>query len=404
MLRKLSPIIFAIALAVIVIPTIVSAEEIKQSVTSIVSHKENVVNFELANCLIIVKTRIGNSSKEYNFALDTGSGLCLLNKGVAAEVGAKQIGQTNTTDTSNTTVALNQYQLDSISVGDNTVKDTPVLEVDLSGMSAVGGRKIDGIIGDSFLRTFCISIDYRKKQIIFSKSAPSTTGKYVIKTPERAQFVTISLPMTIDGKPTEGVVDTGSNSFVMPADFIKTLNCPKEELLYIKGSSSNTLFGSNAATKDMIIRIKSLEIGKFKLNNYPVNSYSGDAILLGYSFLSQFRMTIDYPNNTIMLTPYEDAAFPTNISNFGMTLGMNANRELIIASIYEGSFVDKQGANVGDSIIKINGKNVSDYKPEELAKIFGDTNLKELELTIKHDGKESPIKVKRDFQFPQKGK
>lgn len=399
MLKRLFSATFLLAITAMAIPAIASAKENKPPVAA---NKVNVVSFELANHLIVVKTKINNSSKDYNFAVDTGSGICILNKGVPAEIGLKPVGQTNTTDTSNTTAALSQYQLDSISVDNNVVKNTPVLEVDLTGMSAVAGRKIDGIIGDSFLRPFCICIDYKKKQLIFTKSEPSIPGKYIIKTQERPQFVTLSVPMTINGAAIEGFIDTGSSSFVVPVSFLEKLNISKEDRINIKGSMSDTLFSSQSATKDMLLRIKSLEIGKFKLNNYPVNSYGGDAILLGYSFLSQFRITIDYPRNTVMLTPYESASFPDNVTNFGMTLGTNANRELIIASVYEGSFADKQGASVGDAVLKINGKSLSEYTPADLAKIFGDTTVKEIDLVVRHDGKEMPIKVKRDPQFSPK--
>lgn len=367
-----------------------------------------VVNFELARHLIVVKTKINGSDKDYNFVVDTGAGICILDKTIVDEVGAKKTGQANVTDTSNLSNQQNQYTVQSINVGGVEFGEMPVLDMDLRGMSAVGGMKIDGIIGDSFLRFFCVQIDYKKKQLTFSLSAAKTPGKYFVKTKPQPMFQTITVPITIDKKPIEAVLDTGSSSFVVPIGYLQKLGYPASECRYLRNTTNDSVLATGkGVSKDMVMRVSSLGFGNFNLRHFILDSY-GNAdnsekldTLLGYNFLSKFKVIIDYPRNTVMLTPNDDAVFPTNTENFGITVGPNQKGELIIQSIFEGCAADKQGANVGDVITKVNDKNLTDYTPAELMKLFNDVSVKELSLTLKSNGNEFPVKIKRTPLFPE---
>ncbi len=69
---------------------------------------------------------------------------------------------------------------------------------------------------------------------------------------------------------------------------------------------------------------------------------------------------------------------------------------LTVVSPLEGSPAEKSGIKAGDKIIKVNGKTVYAKNSDEVVGMIKGKKGTEVELTLKRDGKEFDVKVKRD--------
>lgn len=72
------------------------------------------------------------------------------------------------------------------------------------------------------------------------------------------------------------------------------------------------------------------------------------------------------------------------------------NDYLTVVSPLEGSPAEKSGIEAGDKIIKVNGKTVYAKNSDEVVGMIKGKKGTEVELTLKRDGKEFDVKVKRD--------
>jgi len=128
--------------------------------------------------LPLVNVRI-NGGKEVVFFVDTGG----------AEVGldtefAKELGLPLWASKETGTFAGGQHaetfhsKIDSIGVGEWTVKNVPVQALGLRGLSSMlGVPRIDGVIGTIFLYHFLSTIDYRAGELVLQKRTPENVRR-----------------------------------------------------------------------------------------------------------------------------------------------------------------------------------------------------------------------------------
>ena len=135
-------------------------------------------------------------------------------------------------------------------------------------------------------------------------------------------------------------------------------------------------------------RASSISIGNHSFSN-PVISYSLDTLgafsntrydgLLGNTVLDRFNYAIDYKNNKLYLlqnSNYEKPFQSTLTGFYPMKRGDFATVE----SIYYQSEAYKNGLQLGDTIIKINNRDIKDITNSEFYDI--QKNKNEIKLTI----------------------
>jgi predicted aspartyl protease len=359
--------------------------------------KDCVINFDMAKHFIIVKVKMGGSDKEKNFIFDTGVNVNIVDPSALEGVTSVKVGEAPVTDTTDTKGKLGVYVVQTLSLGDCTVRNSVVSSTDLGILSKITGVKIDGLLGDNFIRNYRVTIDYRKKTLIFSNDKTPVTGKYVIKADGRPPFTTIAVKgegggdigAILDTGAIGAIIDTGACDIYFPYSAIENLKLGKGELVTGKGSMTGGLLGKSS--KDITARIPLMNIGGLEVKNHPVISNQSEKALIGYMFLSRFRIVLDYLAGVIILTPYDNEKTDTNIYTFGMGILKNEKGEASVTGVWLGAPADKAGIEPGDIITEINGKAATAYTQPELSSMMMDDNVKK--LNIKVTGKKGSFDV-----------
>lgn len=361
----------------------------------------SIIPVDLRGHNIYVKVKINEDQKEYNFILDTGA-LTIINDQTAKEL--------NLEKGSKIPGGEDAYLLKKkiiISLGDMKVKDFIVPVFDLPDASG-SDPKIDGFIGSDFLRFFRLTIDYKQKRIILAHSTDSLEVtkdgyKMKIKKPLPVRFPLIEC-MIDENIEAEGMIDTGSPfAVVFPLSLIEKQDFSKGKLL-IKAKGIMAKWPFTSSNENYLARVKSLKMGTLEIKNIPVIyaelpekiSYP----LLGKNFLSQFLITIDYPQNEIILVPSEGTEFKTNLFSTGLGLAKEQDK-IIVRGFWEGSPADKSDIELNDEILEVNSKSTTELSIREINNIFADDTIKDIELLIKRNDSEKIVYLTKEMLFSE---
>jgi predicted aspartyl protease len=314
---------------------------------------ESIVPSQFKNNLIFIKARINDSEQEYNFLIDTGAFITVINKKIADSMGLEKEAEDTVTDEVGNSRNVDVVVLKSLKIGEIAVQNCGALAADFGNIESFGIR-FDGVIGTNFLRFFLVDIDYEKEMITFSTEQSFLkklkAGKGLAFTYVNHDFRT-KLKLA-DGNLVDALIDTGnySDCLTVPIknleQFKPYLNCP---LIKSQGVITMGAFGGSSA---MLSRLNEIQIGVNRINNLPVAFINSDHINISNGFLAHFNVIINYPKKKIFFIRNESKPFETNIASFGFVPQYDANGKLYIVGIWEGSPAEKNGLKVGDLIIR----------------------------------------------------
>jgi predicted aspartyl protease len=259
--------------------------------------------FELVKNLIFIKVNI--NGKEENFILDSGAPTTVLNSKhfETKETGTEIKGVTGSTN-------LNYVELESLNWNGIITNDTKVISMDLSHLEKSTEREFKGLIGQSLLKEYELYLDYNKKELTVTSKV---NGEWNTNKKPSAEFEFqygghIPIIVTkIDGKDFKFGLDTGASRNLLEKEGFTKLS--KE--IY-KSLGSTNLLGADKNSKE----INSIEISECSINNIVLkemafvisdishlkDGYNLDINgLLGYPFLSQQKISIDFKNQKIYL-------------------------------------------------------------------------------------------------------
>ncbi len=127
--------------------------------------QSTTIKFVNTDPLPVVAGRI-NGGDEVNLLIDTGGGEFILDPEFAKTAGARQFGTEG-----------GQGRIDSLQLGDFTIRNIPISILDVKRFAAAaGGRKIDGIVGTVILYQFLSTLDYSKQQLVLQRKDPTSNG------------------------------------------------------------------------------------------------------------------------------------------------------------------------------------------------------------------------------------
>jgi predicted aspartyl protease/tetratricopeptide (TPR) repeat protein len=264
------------------------------------------VPFEYSGNEILIKAKI-NSGPEQRFIVDTGASQSVIDKSAANAMGTRAISTFSVTSGSKA-VPLGYTKLNSVTIGDITLSDIPVLITDLSGI----GEKPAGLIGANILRRFLVTIDFDEKKLIFADPRKVTVAKDAIAIPTKPAFggTAMIIKAELDEKPPINfLVDTGASFNNLPQALAKPIYggtiMPVGTIFSIDGHPMT--IGA--------LKVKTLKLGGVKLPNAvftvaPENNPSLNGLftastmgILGNPVWSQFKTTVDYRNERLILEP-----------------------------------------------------------------------------------------------------
>jgi predicted aspartyl protease len=263
------------------------------------------VKFRLAGGaqpLILLPVHV-NERGPFDFILDTGAGTSLLTPELAKQLSVKIVGSKEG-QSAGGKVAVSLAKADSLAVGDARIDD-----VDLAHVGKTIGAKIDGDLGYNFLKHFRITINYRDCGIRFDDpKRVESFGRGAKTVPIRLASPAkplLLIDVRLNGRgPFQFAIDTGTSMTAITPQLANELG--------ISGSPIDTGTTAGAQVDVRAGNIESFQLGGAKIDNMTVvvadffemlSNAIGAKLdgIVGYNFLRNYKVAIDYPGETLTL-------------------------------------------------------------------------------------------------------
>jgi hypothetical protein len=360
------------------------------------------VDFEMIDNTMLVKVRINDSEKEYNFIFDTGA-INVIDNDLAAEFGLQRVSKVKAKDSGNLSSETGVFVADKLTMGNVSVVNTGIVTLDLDFVEDILGTKVDGIIGNNFLRYFTVRLDYRDSIISFSKVPwPINTGQNAYVTDFKQNLSTGLSPYVecdFGGYKIDGYIDCGNSGHItFPNPLVEESDILKFPHLASYGASSGGAFGLADSSKNYIVRAENFSVGSYIGKDILLTTGEGETCLIGNEFLSQFEVVIDYPSSKLILIPASyNVIFDANPKEKGFSAYKEETGFFRVIYLVENSSAFEAGLRNGDLIISINQIDCIDVTNSEFRKVLDEVDS--VNLTIERNSEKLEIVVKDDFLF-----
>ncbi len=379
---------------------------IKGGETHVRADEETVVPFELSGNLILVKGRINDSARDCTFMLDTAA-FTVIGKDVADDLGLAEDAGIEMMDGAKGKIDVHLTRLKSFSTGSFQAEGISAAVFDMARIRRMTGIKIDGVIGSNFLRFFKVKIDYQKKLVTLSgdtsplSPVPGASPVRIEQLMEMgfAPQVTVSCgDCTFDA-----LIDTGlKDPLALSPSLMEKLS--KETVIEGKGVMAGGAFKDNE--KPRLSRVNGLRIGTSETGKVVATVTEGQKkALIGYPFLSNYIVILNYPAGEMLLIPAEGGRNIDNVFTTGIGLRRDGAGKTLVSGIWNGSPADRLGVAVGNEIVKVSDRAAGDFTLRELRDQMGDDDsIKTVELLIKNQSGEKTFSIKKEYLFSDPAK
>jgi Aspartyl protease/Tetratricopeptide repeat len=273
------------------------------------------VKFVKTNPLPLVNVRV-NDGKEVTFFIDTGGSEVTLDTEFAKELGVPQFGAVQGTFSGGQHTQVQLGRIESLTLGDWTVKNVPTAMLPLRQLSeGLGVKQINGIIGTTLFYHFLTTMDYPKGELVLRRKNAKSLEEFK-KSP--AKRVTVPIWMASDhfmvgwGRvetlpPTLLFVDTGlvGAGVKLAESVIKEAGIKLEENKAAEGA------GGGGTLKIVPYTVHQISFGDIKEENvqgvydgpFPWENMFGFHLagMVGHEFFEPYAVTFDFQNMQIFL-------------------------------------------------------------------------------------------------------
>jgi predicted aspartyl protease len=374
---------------------------------------EYTTHFELVENTIFIKVKINNSIQEYNFIFDTGA-IDAVDEGLANKLGLKKISSVTAKDAGGISKKTTIVNIEQLSIGNIIEKDLGFASLNLDFVSKMLDKQVDGIIGNNFLKYFTITLNYQDSTLSFSNK------KEINKKMENAYIIPFKQSMSNGYAPqvkctlnngfiTNAIIDCGNGgSILIPKNDIKKSNLLKyNTYICSKGFGSAGAMGvdkKNDSSKiDYLINLKCFDIDSLHCSNLLAQSTNSNTGLIGYDFLSQFKVIINYPEKQLILIPFNQ---PVNFENNRNETGFGAIKtdegNFKVINVWEKSQADNAEIKIGDEILELNSTKTNDLTNKSFRSILKDDKINQYDLLIKSNGIERKVVLKKQLLLQEK--
>ena len=237
-------------------------------------------------------------------------------------------------------------------------------------------RDCAGVVGFDFITRFVNEIDYDRS--VLTLHDPKTwkyEGKGAVL-PFTLAGTVPAVHMKIDGRyEGEFRVDVGSSSTVdLHAPFVREHGVDRGAKRLIEAAGGG--FGGTFRTR--LGRLQRIDLGPYSWER-PIVSFSSAetgafasedyAGNLGNQILHRFRCILDYEHRRLYLEPGARYAEEDRFSRAGVLLARSRG-VVEAAQVLASSPAAKAGVQVGDAILAIDGKPVSEWTPDRVSELF----------------------------------
>ena len=129
--------------------------------------------------LPLVSVRV-NGGDEVTFFIDTGGSEVALDTEFARELGVPQFGTVQGTFSGGQHTEVQQGRIESLTVGDWTVRNLPVAMLPLRQLSqGLGAKRIDGIIGTTLFYHFLATLDFPRGELVLRRKNAANLQEFM---------------------------------------------------------------------------------------------------------------------------------------------------------------------------------------------------------------------------------
>ncbi|MGA9866812.1 MAG: aspartyl protease family protein [Acetobacteraceae bacterium] len=266
--------------------------------------------------LPVVSVRI-NGGEEVTFFIDTGGSELALDTDFAKELGLPQFGAVQGTFSGGQHAEVRNSRIDSLTVGDWTVKNLPVATLPLRQLSkGLGVKRVDGCIGTTLLYHFLATLDFRHGELVLHRK----TAKGLERFGATSSAKRVAVPFWIASDhfmvgwgrvntlpPALLFVDTGlaGAGAKLAESVIKQAGITLEEGKASEGA------GGGGTLRIVPYTVRQLSFGGIREHNVP-GLYDGPfpwehmfgfylAGMVGHDFFRPYAMTLDFMDMKIFL-------------------------------------------------------------------------------------------------------
>jgi len=257
-----------------------------------------------------------NGGKEVTFFIDTGGSEVTLDTDFAKELGVTQLGSVQGTFSGGQNAEVQLGRIDSITLGDWTIKNLPTAMLPLRQLSeGFGVKQIDGIIGTTLFYHFLTTMDYPHGELVLRRKDNQSLAEFKKSSGKR---VVVPIWMAADhfmvgwGRvetlpPSLLFVDTG----LMGAGVKLAESVIKEAGIKLEEDKAAEGFGGGGKLKIVPYTVHQLSLGDTKETNvqgvydgpFPWENMFGFHLagMVGHEFFKPYAVTFDFQNMQIFL-------------------------------------------------------------------------------------------------------
>jgi hypothetical protein len=241
---------------------------------------EVTVRFRIAQEYLIVVPVTINGSGPYDFVLDTGTNVTMLDQKLAGELALPRGGQSTVQGVVGSTT-LSAVSANSLSIAGATVAGKDLLLFASTDLQRLP-RRVRGVLGEDFLQNFDVLIDYRH-QLIQLESSPGTLAQTLT-----GEHLPLQLSGTRQGRPSFGRL--------IMIGYIKELGDNSLSLQLDSGANSLILFRESLG--DGSNREQFVEVGIKSFGLKTLETRTVRRLILGKGEVDDVTLSAhtDYPN------------------------------------------------------------------------------------------------------------
>ena len=341
------------------------------------TNNKDEVKFEKVGCFYIYANV--NDSIEGRFVFDTGANGLYLDSTfltrhhsiIKSDLDTARMRGSGSTDYKQVLLVKDTVK---IAVGNyiHSFTNSPILK-----LTDINGDNIAGIIGNEFIKNQILIID--NERLILKIDTALNSKKYEMEISFDYINGRIYLPVDLNTK----------ENLTVTANLLMDLGCPEAIMLnspYSKSLEAQNILPQNRIDYKILsagalgggsegsdFRIYSIKLGADIIKS-PIISASKDTLgafsktnydgLLGNEILDRYNYAIDYRSQKLYLTKNAKSNTPFKSTLIGFS-AIKRNDAAIVNTIYYQSEAYKNGLILGDSIVSINNKKVSELTEQE---------------------------------------
>ena len=306
---------------------------------------------------MVVEMKLNGTLRSFIF--DTGASRTTLTGEFCREYGLAVTDSLEVTDANGRKSFYPLVQIDSIETPDNVFRFKNVPAMKLPEPSPLACFPIDGLIGSDLLAQSIVVIDGQKKTVTITTAEKES----IVSLRKMARFMQARMPVISlqvgSGHNIICLFDTGCPRFLSlkESDFEVLPSSSAYEFLSEGRSVGSIGVGGIAAERDSRrVNFPLLSVAGTKFKNVIAETATPPYTLLGVKLLDYGKVTIDYPRARFYFESYKpENELKEKPHNVGLQV---KDGDLVVAAVWGDM---KDVVEMGDKVLKINGKPVGKY-------------------------------------------